>query len=84
MRLQPFAGRTFTQFDRAGSPRVAIINETAARRFWPNQNPIGQRVWFGGGSNFDRPDSSAEIVGVERCPRLSTACVRSTSASCRA
>ncbi len=57
-------GRAFTDQDRAGAPRVAIINETAARRFWPGQNPIGQRVWFGGGSSFDRPDSSAEIVGI--------------------
>lgn len=57
-------GRAFTSADRAGRPRVAIINETAARRFWPGTDPIGQRVWFGGGSSFDRPDSSAEIVGV--------------------
>lgn len=57
-------GRAFTSADRAGRPRVTIINETAARRFWPGQDPIGQRVWFGGGSSFDRPDSSAEIVGV--------------------
>ena len=57
-------GRIFTDGDRAGSQRVAIINETAAKRFWPNQDPIGQRVWFGGGSNFDRPDSAATIVGI--------------------
>jgi putative ABC transport system permease protein len=57
-------GREFTSADRAGANRVAIIKETAARRFWPNDDPIGQRVWFGGGSNFDRPDSSAEIVGI--------------------
>lgn len=57
-------GRAFTARDRAGRSRVAIINETAARRFWPGQDPIGQRVWFGGGSSFDRPDSSAEIIGV--------------------
>jgi putative ABC transport system permease protein len=57
-------GRTFSSGDRAGSPRVAIIGETAAKRFWPNDDPIGKRVWFGGGSNFDRPDSSAEIVGI--------------------
>ncbi|HEV8409335.1 MAG TPA: ABC transporter permease [Gemmatimonadaceae bacterium] len=57
-------GRVFTDADDSEHPRVAIISETAARRFWPGENPIGARVWFGGGSSFDRPDSSAEIVGV--------------------
>jgi predicted permease len=57
-------GRAFTDEDRAGSARVAIINETAAKRFWPSEDPIGQRVWFGGGSTFDRPDSAATIVGI--------------------
>jgi len=57
-------GRLFDTHDRAGSPHVVIINEVAAKRFWPNEDPIGQRVWFGGGSTFDRPDSSAQIVGV--------------------
>jgi putative ABC transport system permease protein len=57
-------GRTFDARDRAGAPRVAIINQVAARRFWPDEDPIGKRVWFGGGSTFDRPDSSAEIIGI--------------------
>jgi putative ABC transport system permease protein len=57
-------GRAFNDGDRAGSMHVAIINEKAARRFWPNEDPIGRRVWFGGGSSFDRPDSAATIVGV--------------------
>jgi putative ABC transport system permease protein len=57
-------GRTFSAQDQAGAPRVAIISETAARRFWPDRDPLGQRVWFGGGSNFNSPDSSAGIVGV--------------------
>jgi putative ABC transport system permease protein len=57
-------GRLFTPQDRAGRARVAIINSLAARRFFANEDPIGKRVWFGGGSNFDRPDSAAEIVGI--------------------
>ena len=57
-------GRVFTALDTAEARRVTVISETAARRFWPNQDPIGQRVWFGGGSNFDSPERSAEIVGV--------------------
>lgn len=57
-------GRVFEPTDRAGSPRVAIISRGAAQRFWPGEEPIGQRVWFGGGSSFDSPDSSAEIVGI--------------------
>jgi predicted permease len=57
-------GRTFDASDRAGTKRVAIINRIAAERFFPGEDPIGKRVWFGGGSNFDRPDSAAEIVGI--------------------
>jgi putative ABC transport system permease protein len=57
-------GRIFTDWDRAGGGRVAIINRLAAERFFPAEDPIGKRVWFGGGSNFDRPDSAAVIVGI--------------------
>jgi len=58
------AGRAFTADDRADRPNVAIINQTAANRFFPGQSPLGQRVWFGGGSRFSHRDSSATIVGV--------------------
>ena len=58
------AGRTFTDQDDANHPRVVIISELAASRFWPNEDPIGQRVWFGGGSSFNSPDRSGEIVGI--------------------
>jgi putative ABC transport system permease protein len=57
-------GRVFSASDTASSPRVAVISESAARRFWPGEEPIGKRVWFGGGSNFDSPERSAEIVGI--------------------
>jgi predicted permease len=57
-------GRAFIPADNAGAANVAIISETAARRFWPDEDPLGQRVWFGAGSAFTSPDSSAEIIGI--------------------
>jgi len=42
MRIPMRAGRDFTEHDRAGSPLVAIVNESMARRMWPGQDPIGQ------------------------------------------
>ncbi len=57
-------GRVFTAGDVEGAPKVTVISEGAAREFWPNEDPIGRRVWFGGSSAFGSPDSSAEIVGI--------------------
>ncbi len=37
-------GRLFDQRDTATSPLVALVSETTARRFWPNQDPIGKRI----------------------------------------
>jgi len=38
------AGRAFTDADRAGSLPVAIVDEAAARQFWPGESPIGRRI----------------------------------------
>jgi len=51
-------GRAFTADDRPGSPRVVIVNETAARMFWSGQSPLG-REFFDQGS-----DEGFEVVGV--------------------
>jgi putative ABC transport system permease protein len=37
-------GREFDGRDSADGPRVAIINETMARHYWPNENPLGKRT----------------------------------------
>ena len=58
------AGRGLTAGDRAGSAPVTVINETAARRFWPGRNPIGQHVRFGTTTGFNDPAHPVEIVGI--------------------
>lgn len=41
------AGRAFSEADNRSAPPVALVNQTFARRFFPNENPIGQRLRFG-------------------------------------
>lgn len=41
-------GRTFDARDRGDAPRVAIVNETLARRWWPDGEPLGARISGGG------------------------------------
>lgn len=40
-------GRVFEESDNQQTPKVAIINETAAKRYWPGENPIGRRILSG-------------------------------------
>jgi len=47
MGMQMRAGRQFAATDGKNAPKVAIINETIARRFFPNEDPIGREL-FGG------------------------------------
>jgi predicted permease len=64
LEIPVLRGRSLLPSDRAGAPRVVVINQAAAKRFWPNADPIGRRIWFEGASGFGSPDSSAEIVGI--------------------
>jgi putative ABC transport system permease protein len=59
MRIPLLKGRLFTDADAAGAPRVALINETMARKMWPGEDPLGQRLRMGIDS-----DAPREIVGV--------------------
>ena len=59
MRIPVKAGRTFTDYDTAETGPVVIINETAARRVFPGQDPIGKRIIVWRDEKFAR-----EIVGV--------------------
>ena len=52
-------GRIFNSSDTADHPRVVIINESAARQFWPNENPVGKRI-----SSTGKQRDFYEIVGI--------------------
>ena len=63
-RIPLLRGRAFTIRDTAASPGVAVISEAMARKFWPNADPIGERITL---DKYIGPDFAApprEIVGV--------------------
>jgi len=63
MGMHVASGRFFTNHDREDQPRVAIINETLARRFFLDQDPLGKRIKMG---NATGPFPWLSIVGVVR------------------
>jgi putative ABC transport system permease protein len=73
MRVPLMRGRVLTDQDRAGAPMVVLINASLARRYFPNEDPLGKRI------AFDRvPDSTSVwrtivgVVGDERQTSLAT------------
>ena len=59
MEIPLLAGRAFTDRDDARAPRVAIVSESLVRAYFPNSNPIGQRIGFD-----EETPGGVEIVGV--------------------
>jgi putative ABC transport system permease protein len=61
MGIRLLKGRLLSERDTRDTPHVAVINETMAKKIFPDENPIGKRITFDGGEN--NPDWY-EIVGV--------------------
>jgi len=59
--LRIISGRGFTPQDRAGAPRVVILGQSVARRFWTSADPVGRRIKWGAP---DGPAPWLEVVGV--------------------
>jgi putative ABC transport system permease protein len=64
LRMQFVAGRDFNGGDTATSPMVAIIDQTAARRFFPGLDPVGRTFWIDGIA--EQPGPPIEVVGIVR------------------
>jgi predicted permease len=73
MGIRLLKGRNFAPTDLPGSPRVAIVNETMAKRFWTGRDPVGERYsYFGVGGQVEvvgiAADSDYNAVGEDRAP----------------
>jgi len=62
MGLTVLRGRAITAADGPGAPKVAVVNETMARRFWPGKDPIGQ--------TFSTDSATYRVVGVTRTTKV--------------
>jgi putative ABC transport system permease protein len=58
MHVPLLRGREFTKADDERAPKVALINQTVASKFWPNENPIGKKIVLGASTG------PFEVVGV--------------------
>jgi predicted permease len=61
MEIPLLRGRLFDRSDTVNSPHVAVISQSLARRYWPNEDPIGKRIQFG---NMDTDKRLLHVVGV--------------------
>ena len=68
MQLPIVKGRAITYSDRATAPPVVLINERAAVRFWPGENPIGKRLQLVG--REDARPNWLTVIGVTANARL--------------
>ncbi len=68
MQIPLLAGRWIAATDTADSAPVAVIDQRLAKKYWPNQNPIGQHISFA----CDGGNRPALIVGVTGTVRLSS------------
>ena len=60
IRAKLFAGRYFTDAEDPTKPRVVIINQTLAKKYFPGEDPIGKKI----GDTTLSPGSIAEVIGV--------------------
>lgn len=66
MGISLLQGRAFTTaetFDR-GAPRVAILDETLARKLWPDGSALGQHVQWAPGGGRQEPSAAMEVIGI--------------------
>jgi putative ABC transport system permease protein len=64
LRIPIIRGRDFHEQDGKGAPGVVLINETMAKRYWADKDPIGQTIEIGRGIGPDFEDNPRQIIGI--------------------
>jgi predicted permease len=64
LKIPILRGRDFNEEDDFGAPRVVLINESMAKRYWPNQDPIGQQIIIGKGLGPKFEEPPRQIIGI--------------------
>jgi predicted permease len=64
LRIPLLRGRYFTRTDTGEAGHVVIVNEALARKYWQDQDPIGQRMVIGKGLGADFEESARQVVGI--------------------
>jgi predicted permease len=63
-RVPLIRGRMFNEHDTGNSERVVIINQAMAKKYWPKEDPIGQRINIGKGLGADFAEPPRQVVGL--------------------
>jgi putative ABC transport system permease protein len=64
LRIPLLRGRYFNRTDTGSTAHVVIVNEAFARKYWPDQDPVGQRMVIGKGLGADFDEPVRQVVGI--------------------
>jgi putative ABC transport system permease protein len=64
LKIPLLRGRTFTRQDDAAAPGVVVINQTMARRYWPNSDPLKDKIVIGPGAGPAFAEGPRQVIGI--------------------
>jgi putative ABC transport system permease protein len=64
LKISVLRGRVFTKQDDAAAPAVVVINQAMARRYWPNSDPLKDKIVIGAGAGPAFAEGPRQVVGI--------------------
>lgn len=64
LKIPLLSGRSFTKQDDAAAPSVVMINQAMARQYWPNSDPLRDRILIGAGAGPAFAEGPRQVVGI--------------------